>query len=701
MPITTDIQRRHHRRTLDIVGIQPGGGPRALVDVVVTEAYMSAASTHIAGDAVGGAEQRKLRHYSDHPRSDHLLPAASDTSGCMGPRFHILLENIASLGCARREDMLPAQMGMPAAYLSFLRRRVSACLQRAQAHALHQKAGRALAGSSRACRLPSGIRASVSDLYVLIPSDVRFRHSGGSGSASDGGDGSDDGGGGGGGGRRSRLVFLGTPEVAAGVLSRLLDAAMEPHAQYEVAAVVSQPPSSRGRGRKQGQTLPSPVASLALERQLPESLIFAPSSAKDEDFLSKLETLKPDLCVTAAYGNVLPQRFLDIPKQVNIHPSLLPLYRGASPVQRALQDGVTETGVSVAFTMQAMDAGPIIASQAVAVDADIKAPELLRQLFSLGTELLLKELPSILDGTARKTARQQDSAQATKAPKVAVEEGILSFSESALVLHNKVRGFAGWPGTKASFDVHDPSGGRSELRLQVKVVTTRWHNDAPRRSGQESLVEHSAGCNNASSKLALRLEGDSLVVECDDGSMLEILEVQPQDKKVMRARDFWNGLQTAQVIAQCHHIILVSEDLGGPIVGREHVKWFNSSKGFGFITPDDGQEDLFVHQTSIFAEGFRSLREGEPVEYLVETSEDGRTKALEVTGPEGAHALSAVTVTAAVAEAAGAATEAAAGVAAAVSVAVAASELSISLQRSMAHALHLRAGRALAAASGC
>eukprot|EP00850_Spirogloea_muscicola_P006304 SM000030S11313 [mRNA] locus=s30:37537:53021:- [translate_table: standard] len=101
MPITKNSQGRHHSRTLDIVGGQPGGGPRALVDVVVTEAYKSSASMHTAGHAVGGAEQRKLRHYSDYPRSDHLLPAATDTSGCMGPRFHTLLQNIASLAYAR------------------------------------------------------------------------------------------------------------------------------------------------------------------------------------------------------------------------------------------------------------------------------------------------------------------------------------------------------------------------------------------------------------------------------------------------------------------------------------------------------------------------------------------------------------------------------------------------------------------------
>eukprot|EP00850_Spirogloea_muscicola_P022320 SM000287S10642 [mRNA] locus=s287:115859:116375:+ [translate_table: standard] len=162
MPITTDSQGRHHRRTLDNVGVQLVGGPRALVDVVVTEAYKNFALTHIAGHAVGGAEQRKLRHYSDYPRSDQLLPVAIDTFGCIGPRFHTLLENIASLGYARREDNASSSDGHAGSLLV-----IFASSSRAQAHALHQKAGRALAGSSRACQLPSGIRASVSDLYVL------------------------------------------------------------------------------------------------------------------------------------------------------------------------------------------------------------------------------------------------------------------------------------------------------------------------------------------------------------------------------------------------------------------------------------------------------------------------------------------------------------------------------------------------------
>eukprot|EP00850_Spirogloea_muscicola_P003376 SM000013S26545 [mRNA] locus=s13:959072:959990:- [translate_table: standard] len=118
MPITTDAQGRHHRGTLDIVGVQPGGGQRALVHFVVTEASIDPASMHIAGHAVGSAEQRKLQHYSGYPQCDQLLPAAVDF-GCLGPRFHTL-QNLATLGYARRADVFPAEMGLPAAYLSFL-----------------------------------------------------------------------------------------------------------------------------------------------------------------------------------------------------------------------------------------------------------------------------------------------------------------------------------------------------------------------------------------------------------------------------------------------------------------------------------------------------------------------------------------------------------------------------------------------------
>ncbi|CAI0548238.1 unnamed protein product [Linum tenue] len=219
--------------------------------------------------------------------------------------------------------------------------------------------------------------------------------------------------------QKKPLVFLGSPEVSATVLDSLFNASSKPDSTFEL--------------------MPSPVAQHALDRGFPSDLIFTPERAGEEAFLHSLKALQPDLCVTAAYGNILPTKFLNIPSMgtVNIHPSLLPLYRGAAPVQRALQDGVKETGVSLAFTIRALDAGPIIASKTLEVDDHIKAPELLDLLFSEGTKLLIHELPSLFDGAAKEKAEPQDDSKATLAPKITPEESWLCFDEEASVLHNK------------------------------------------------------------------------------------------------------------------------------------------------------------------------------------------------------------------------------------------------------------------------
>lgn len=237
--------------------------------------------------------------------------------------------------------------------------------------------------------------------------------------------------------KKKPLVFLGSPQVAATVLDALFNASKAPNSLFEVAAIVTQPPARRDRGKK---LMPSPVAEFALDTGFPSDLIFTPERAGEDTFLSNLRALQPELCITAAYGNILPTKFLNIPPMgtVNIHPSLLPLYRGAAPVQRALQDGAKETGVSLAFTVRALDAGPVIANETLEVDDQIKAPDLLALLFLEGSKLLIHELPSILDGSARLKAQPQDDSKVTLAPKISVEESWLSFDQEASVLHNKV-----------------------------------------------------------------------------------------------------------------------------------------------------------------------------------------------------------------------------------------------------------------------
>ncbi|KAE9466712.1 hypothetical protein C3L33_01373, partial [Rhododendron williamsianum] len=277
--------------------------------------------------------------------------------------------------------------------------------------------------------------------------------------------------------------------VSASVLEALFNASSAPDSLFEVAAIVTQPPSGRNRGKK---VMASPVAQHALDRGFPSDLIFTPERVGEdsdcavqmrtilcamvfeETFLSNLRALQPELCITAAYGNILPNKFLKIPPlgTVNLHPSLLPLYRGAAPVQRALQDGVKETGVSLAFTVRALDAGPIIASERMEVDDQIKAPDLLDLLFSRGSKLLIHELSSILDGSARLKAQPQEDSQATLAPKIDSEEAWLSFDQEARVLHNKVRAFAGWPGTRARVAIVDNKSGQNKI-LEIKIITTR------------------------------------------------------------------------------------------------------------------------------------------------------------------------------------------------------------------------------------
>ncbi|KAH6784666.1 formyltransferase [Perilla frutescens var. hirtella] len=330
---------------------------------------------------------------------------------------------------------------------------------------------------------------------------------------------------------KKRLVYLGSPQVSASVLDALFTASSPPDSLFEIAAIVTQPPSGRDRGRK---VMPSPVAQHALDRGFPSDLIFTPIKAGEESFLCSFKALEPELCITAAYGNILPTKFLKIPSMgtVNIHPSLLPLYRGAAPVQRTLEDGVRETGVSLAYTVRQLDAGPVIACEKVEIDDQIKAPELLEFLFSQGSKLLISELPSILDGSAKTKAIPQDESRATLAPKLTPEESWLSFDQKATVLHNKVRAFAGWPGTRAKVVVIDPKSDEHNT-IDLKIITTRVGDSNEIQNDRRDGVVFAKG---------------SLIFPCGEGTTLEVLEVQLPGKKVVNAAAFWNGLRGQKTV---------------------------------------------------------------------------------------------------------------------------------------------------------
>uniref|UniRef100_A0A383VFK5 Methionyl-tRNA formyltransferase, mitochondrial n=1 Tax=Tetradesmus obliquus TaxID=3088 RepID=A0A383VFK5_TETOB len=343
-------------------------------------------------------------------------------------------------------------------------------------------------------------------------------------------------------------MFMGTPEVAAIVLEELLKASQQEGCSFEVAAVVSQPGKPKGRGNK-GLPTPSPVEQLARQHNIPDDAILCPKSAKEPAFLEAVTAMQPDLAVTAAYGNMLPTAFLNIPKHgvLNIHPSLLPQYRGAAPVQRAVQDGAATTGVSVAFTVLKCDAGPIFLQETAAVPEDEQAPEMLDRLFKQGAQLLVNNMERVWSGEAKQVASQQDEAQATHAAKLTKEESQLDFRQSARVLHNKVRAFAGWPGTFAALTVSSSSSSSDDKaaksqqqqapQMQVKVLKSRVGDAAAEQLVKEAPV----------AQVVFADGGKRMLLPCADGSVLEVLLLQPPTKKAMEPKAFYNGLSGKQL----------------------------------------------------------------------------------------------------------------------------------------------------------
>ena len=319
---------------------------------------------------------------------------------------------------------------------------------------------------------------------------------------------------------KKRIVFLGTPDVAASSLQAIYDASTLPDANFEVSTVVTQPPKRR---KRKGKLEPSPVGKVAEDLGLS---VLCPEKANEKGFLDHLaDEVKPDLCITAAYGNYLPKRFLATPVlgTINIHPSLLPRWRGASPVQRSLEAGDNPVGVTVLYTVSKMDAGPIVAQEEKEIDENLTSVEVLPMLFEIGTNLLLDKLPELLDGTiTMETATPQDEEQAVAAPMIQSSEAEFKvWEESARTCHNRLRGFAMWPGAFMYFRVGD----REEI-MKVKVTETRVAEGTAEPTDEVKLGP---------------TKKSGLYVVCHDGSILELMRVQPVTRKAFPARDFQNG----------------------------------------------------------------------------------------------------------------------------------------------------------------
>lgn len=299
-----------------------------------------------------------------------------------------------------------------------------------------------------------------------------------------------------------RVVFFGTPAFAVPTLARLF------HSSHPVVGVVTQPDRPRGRGQR---ITAGPVKALAESLKLP---VLQPDRLSRESFESHLLVLQADIGVVAAYGKILPEWLLAaVPRGlINVHASLLPRYRGASPVHRAVIAGDRETGVTIMRVVKELDAGPTISSATVPIGPDDTTTIVESLLAIRGAELLVEALDAIEQGTAVETP--QDHSQATYAPKIVKTEGAVDWTRPAPQIHNLVRGLWPWP------------------HAMTFLGGTRYILHRSRLSDATAL--------NAAAEPGTILKAsalDGVHVACGAGTALELVDIQLEGRRVMSARD--------------------------------------------------------------------------------------------------------------------------------------------------------------------
>lgn len=299
-----------------------------------------------------------------------------------------------------------------------------------------------------------------------------------------------------------RIAFLGTPEFARFHLAALLN-----DSHFEVVGVVSQPDRPSGRNMK---LTPSPVKQLAMDSGLK---VITPESIKVESVLKEIGTWKAEAAVVVAYGQIVSQKFLDMfpEKVVNIHGSLLPRWRGAAPIQRAIEAGDKITGVSLQVMTRKMDAGAVIGSYSLPIGENMNAQELHDELMPLGAQLLSVEFMDYLRGNL--TAHPQDESLVTFAHKIDKSEATIDWRRPAQEIHNQVRAFYMGPGSVCSLN-----------KKKLKLVKT----------------EFVAGDEKANAGTVTKVNREDFIVACGRDA-LRILEVQPESRPRMKVKDFLLG----------------------------------------------------------------------------------------------------------------------------------------------------------------
>jgi methionyl-tRNA formyltransferase len=295
-----------------------------------------------------------------------------------------------------------------------------------------------------------------------------------------------------------RLVFFGTPEFAVAPLKALLDS------NHEVIAVVTQPDRQSGRGRKVH------ACPVKLEASKAVISVFQPEDARNREFINTLTELGPSAIVVVAYGQILPSEIIKLPESgcINIHASLLPRYRGASPINQAIIDGETKTGITTMLMDEGMDTGPVLFQEEIEIRPDDTAGSLSDRLSHLGSGLMLKTLEALETGDVKP---EPQSGEISYAPLMKKTDGLIDWTKSAPELLNFIRGMNPWPAAYTFLEGE---------RLKILGVKT--------------LDEDSeAGTVKKVSK-------DELVIGAGKGS-ISVLEIQPPGKKAMLVRDYLQG----------------------------------------------------------------------------------------------------------------------------------------------------------------
>lgn len=296
------------------------------------------------------------------------------------------------------------------------------------------------------------------------------------------------------------LVFCGTPRFAVPTLEKLVEQ------RHRVDLVVTQPDRAKGRGL---EPVASPVKESALKLNLP---IAQPDRIKANDqFRDQLTSIKPDAIVVVGYGRIIPQWMLDLPPlgNINLHASVLPKYRGAAPIQWAIANGETITGVTTMRIDAGLDTGDILLQQEVAISADDTAETIAPKLASIGANLIVETLRGLQAGEI--DPRKQDESQASLAPILKKEDGLVDFSRNATEISNRLRGFQPWPGAYTKFR------GKNLRFLKTQPVI------ATVPPGE------------------LRMDANRLLVGCAQNSALDVLELQLEGKRPTTPHDFIQG----------------------------------------------------------------------------------------------------------------------------------------------------------------